>query len=143
MRITNKRSGFTLLEIIIVIIIVGVLASLALPRFFKTVNYAMSTEALNVMGTAKRGMDRCALAQGASTGAADYSVCDNWVSIGLDDPGTVAGARFVYAWTAFAADVIILTASGNAPPNGNIVMTYDTAAGTITRSGTVDFSAIK
>ena len=45
MRHANKK-GFTLLEIIIVIIIVGVLASLALPRFFSTVEYSRSTEAL-------------------------------------------------------------------------------------------------
>ncbi len=62
MRMNKNRSGFTLLEIIIVIIIVGVLASLALPRFFNTIEYARSTEALNMIGTLKRGADRCAMA---------------------------------------------------------------------------------
>lgn len=143
MKFKNKKSGFTLLEIIIVIIIVGVLASLALPRFFKTVAFAKSTEALNVMGTAKRGIDRCSLAQGAGTGSEDFDGCDNWVSIGLDDPGGVAGASFTYVWTAFADPNIILTATGNGPPDGTIVMSYDTVAGTISRSGTLDFSAIK
>ena len=37
MKLDKNKSGFTLLEIIIVIIIIGILASLALPKFFKTV----------------------------------------------------------------------------------------------------------
>ena len=32
------KKGFTLLELIVVIIIIGVLASLGLPQFFKTVD---------------------------------------------------------------------------------------------------------
>ncbi len=142
MKIKNNRSGFTLLEIIIVIIIVGVLASLALPRLFKTINYAKATEALNIMSTAKRGVDRCALSAGADTGAPVFTNCDTWVAIGLDDPVGIPGSKFTYAWTGFAADIIILTATGIAPLAGTIVMNYDTAAGAITRSGTLDFSAI-
>jgi len=34
------NKGFTLLEIIIVIIILGVMAGLAMPRFIRTVEYA-------------------------------------------------------------------------------------------------------
>ena len=56
-RITTKKSGFTLLEIIIVVIIVGVLASLALPRFFQTIEFARSLEAMNVMASARRALD--------------------------------------------------------------------------------------
>ena len=40
----NNR-GFTLVELLVVIIIVGILASLAIPRFGKTVDKAMETEA--------------------------------------------------------------------------------------------------
>ena len=67
MKIKNNRSGFTLLEIIIVIIIVGVLASLALPRLFNTIEFSRSTEALNAIGILKRAADRCEMAIEAAT----------------------------------------------------------------------------
>ena len=58
MKLTLKRKkGFTLLEIIIVVIIVGVLASLALPRLFSTVEYSRSTEALAAIGSMRSAMD--------------------------------------------------------------------------------------
>ena len=61
MRLKNHKSGFTLLEIIIVIIIVGVLASLALPRFFSTVEFSKSTEGLMSLSALRDSMERCYL----------------------------------------------------------------------------------
>ena len=45
-----KRKGFTLLELMIVVIIVGILASLAVPRFISTANKAKEAEAKNILG---------------------------------------------------------------------------------------------
>ena len=42
----KRKKGVTLLEIIIVVIIIGVLASLALPRLFSTVEFSRSAEAI-------------------------------------------------------------------------------------------------
>ena len=47
----NNKSGFTLLEILVVIIIVGVLASVAMPSLFKNVEKSRGSEALNALGT--------------------------------------------------------------------------------------------
>lgn len=41
----RKPSGFTLTELLIVIILIGILASLALPRFGQTTDQAMELEA--------------------------------------------------------------------------------------------------
>ena len=46
MRMGNNKSGFTLLEILVVIIIVGVLASVAMPQLFRNVERSRATEAL-------------------------------------------------------------------------------------------------
>ncbi len=93
MKLTNKKSGFTLLEIIIVIIIVGVLASLALPRFFQTVEYSRSTEAMNFLASAKRAADRCSMLGGAGI---DYSGCDTYEALGLANPGMIPESHYCY-----------------------------------------------
>ena len=53
------KKGFTLLELIIVIVIVGVLASLALPKLFSVIVGARSTEAIATIATIRSAMERC------------------------------------------------------------------------------------
>ena len=45
-----KRQGFTLIELMVVIVIIGVLASLAIPRFTEASAKAKAAEAPNVIG---------------------------------------------------------------------------------------------
>ena len=93
----NQKSSFTVLELIIVIIVIGVLASLALPRFFKTIDSSRSIEAVNAVGMLKRAADRCAMTVEAMTGAADdYAQCDTFAEIGMENPGLVPGASYSY-----------------------------------------------
>jgi len=137
MKLKNNKSGFTLLEIIIVIIIVGVLASLALPRLFNTVEFSRSTEALNTIGGLKRQADRCALALEATTGAAaDYGNCITFDQLGTEDPGLVPGSIFAYV-VAFGAPnwSVVATRVGGTAGGDTITFTYDVGAGTITRVG--------
>lgn len=148
MKLTHKlrsnKSGFTLLEIIIVIIIVGVLISLALPRFFETINFARATEAFNAIGVAKRAADRCALMAGAMTGTPNYANCEDWAQIGIEDPGTSPGANFAYGTGGvFTAPNLVFTADRVGDATSSITVTYNTVAGTITRTGTGDYSGVQ
>src|SRR5258706_7949874 len=86
----KQKSGFTLLEIIIVIIIVGVLASLALPRFFRTIEFSRSTEAFSGLQVIRGGLERCYLGRGFV-----YTTCTLGV-LDVEDPGASPNAHFGY-----------------------------------------------
>lgn len=47
----NPRGGFTLIEIMVVVIIIGILASLALANYVRTVEKSRTSEAKNILGT--------------------------------------------------------------------------------------------
>lgn len=140
MKLKNKKSGFTLLEIIIVIIIVGVLASLALPRFFNTVEYSRVTEALNSLGVSRDAIERCALF------GSDYAPCDDFLNLDIGDPGDEAGAHFTYGLVMDAVPGdMTLTATRNALDGGNVgdTVILKVLAPNITRSGTGAFLALQ
>ena len=46
-----RQQGFTLSELLVVVVIIGVLASLALPRFIRTIETARTAEARHWLGT--------------------------------------------------------------------------------------------
>jgi len=52
------RKGFTLLEVLIVVIIIGILASIAMPQYLTTLEKARSAEALSSLGSLRSSIDR-------------------------------------------------------------------------------------
>ena len=139
MRIKNNKSGFTLLEIIIVIIIVGVLASLALPRFFSTVEFARSTEALNQLGVVRESVARNYLVNNGTYTFATMAVLD------VEDPSTAPGTHFTYSISGTTATGYTLQATRNLVDGGvatDWIRLIQTGGG-VTRSGTGRFIGIK
>ncbi|HLF18507.1 MAG TPA: prepilin-type N-terminal cleavage/methylation domain-containing protein [Candidatus Omnitrophota bacterium] len=135
----NRRSGFTLLEIIIVIIIVGVLASLALPRFFSTVEFSRSTEALTSMSTVRQSIERCYIASNNN-----YSSCIIG-AIDVENPGISPGAHFTYVVTV-APTTFRIVAQRNAVNAGDGTSTISLGGSSgagVARSGSGVFVGIK
>ena len=134
----KQKSGFTLLEIIIVIIIVGVLASLALPRLFSTVEFSRSGEALAAFSSLRSSLERCYL-QNSS-----YNTC-TIATIDLTDPGNSPNAHFTYGISAQNATGYLITATRITRDGGNpgdlIHMTQTSAS--VTKDGTSAFVGLK
>lgn len=52
------KKGFTLLELIVVIIVLGVIMAIALPQYFKVVERGRTAEAVNVLGVLRAAQIR-------------------------------------------------------------------------------------
>lgn len=135
----SKKSGFTLLEIIIVIIIVGVLASLALPRFFDTVEYSRSTEALANLNAIKNAYERCMMLQGVA------ATCENLDNLDISNPNNPTNRLFDYSFTS-ATDInsytIVATRTTLFGASGTDTITFDVSAGELDKDGTTAFDQI-
>jgi prepilin-type N-terminal cleavage/methylation domain-containing protein len=136
----NNKSGFTLLEILVVIIIVGVLASVAMPTLFRNVERSRATEALNTLGVVRRAITGCGMQFNNN-----YTTCNSFNTIGMADPSGAAGSHFNYTIPAAGNGSYTVTATRTSLDNG---VTTDSIsillnAGAITRTGVTAFAGIQ
>ena len=71
---SRKRSGFTLVELAVVIVIIGVLAAFGVPRFLKSVERSKAAEAFAYLSAVRAAQERYQARQG--TYANDISLLD-------------------------------------------------------------------
>lgn len=74
----RKVSGFTIIELVVVITILGILSAIALPRFFDIQNDARAASAAGTAGAAASGSAinfGARLARGTMTGLATVNAC--------------------------------------------------------------------
>jgi type IV pilus assembly protein PilA len=64
-RTTKSRKGFTLVELAVVIVIIGVLAAFGVPQFLKSVERSKAAEAFNYLSAVRAAQERY-LAQNGS-----------------------------------------------------------------------------
>lgn len=81
-----RQRGFTLLELMIVVAIVGILASIALPAYQAYVKRAAYSEIVNAMDPMKTAISVCYQTTGA------LSDCDSMAKIGMQAPSKTTGA---------------------------------------------------
>jgi prepilin-type N-terminal cleavage/methylation domain-containing protein len=142
----NKKSGFTLVELMVVAVIVAILAAVAIPLMSGNRTRAMATEAEAGLGTMRTSLR----AMYAQTGAYNADLDGTAIAAGAAataipgiSVGDLDGRYFddaAYTISAVAADSYTLTAAGansTAPGNADVSAVTITLSnlGAFTRAG--------
>jgi len=74
-RTNKKRKGFTLVEIMIVVLIIGILLAIAVPNFITARQNSRAQTIIATLKQVEAGKDQCAMDKGLTTGdtCADYT----------------------------------------------------------------------
>lgn len=90
------KKGFTLLEVLIVVIIIGILAAISLPQYTATLEKSRSGEASTNVGSIRTAIDRYWYQNSSCP-----STFDN---LDIDNPNDVTNALYVYSITDDGTD---------------------------------------
>ena len=135
---SKKKQGFTLIEIIIVVVILGILAAVALPKITANIGKATATEAFNVGGEIAKAFDRCVaeMSAGSAVTAAMVQNCDTFAEMNMTTPPITNFTYLISASAAGTAFTFVAKAvANNGLAGGDVVnFTYDGSAGTVVKT---------
>ena len=84
----SRLAGFTLVELLVVVLIIGILSAVALPQYQKAVEKSRIAEAKTILNTMRKNFQLCTLEYGT-----DAEECTTWEAfvpdhLAIDLPGT-------------------------------------------------------
>lgn len=114
-KVEDKFSGFTIIELLIVIAIIGILAILAVPAYLTYTKKAYFSETVQATGPFKLAVEACYQAQGGGATVANCANGQNGVPAAPSATGNVASV------VTTSAGVITATGQGKAPADTYIL----------------------
>ena len=124
----GKKKGFTLLELLIVVVVLAVLAGLALPQYLKTVGRAKEAEGWQTLASVRSAIIRY------YSESETLPTDDGFGELDIDDPTAQTNSFFDYTFAAQggAGDFLATATPGGSAPGGRTgIRTL-----TITKDGT-------
>ena len=112
-----KKSGFTLIELIVVVIIIGILATMAVPQYLKVTERAKSSKARHALGILAQAQKlfRADSAQGIYSTCSSIATCNVPAELGgfveLDSIDLIDWTYTIAATNTAGAPTFILTAA--------------------------------
>ena len=104
MKMKRGSRGFTLIEVLIVVVIIGVLAALIIPRFLTAPEKAIVAEANQLLGSLIRAEQANIDIGSPFVAITDNATAATWNKLSLQPPGASvqsgAGAKFTYTCTS-------------------------------------------
>ena len=120
----RTQAGFTLIELMIVVAIIGILAAVALPQYQNYTNRARCSEVVTAANALRSQMEVCIQTEGT------LALCDTWAEIGVTTTSIEAGANVSDA--SIAANTAVITLTGVTPINRTYVLTPTLSNGVVT-----------
>ena len=117
-RMAREESGFTLVELLVVMLILGLLAAIAIPAFFNQRDKAKDSSAKEMARTAETAMET-------------YATDHNGVYTAVD-PTALNGIENSINITASTTDPVLTTATSGAPKGWSLTVSSPATSNTFT-----------